>query len=355
MSEATPQITVSPPPRRFSFKCLLVRAWALVILLVIVWTMVMAVVYMVRYVLRPAELPAWVVEGRSALQHGVPWSDLTKERGLDPVSHYHRVTVGLRPDPSESCTVSDCHQPLPHNRSKEVRAFANLHATFVACELCHDQATTGAVQAIWCDRMSARPRGTPASLLLMSQLEEGFGQAAEGLDVEHAVIVERLSALLRESGPDDLLQFLLLRIRSAEPGSPLWRDAVGRLGQEVANHATGEYGAKLALAMSAADRNRRRAQTIDLTREFRSSAKGSQQRKNAHREIHKQVLDKPTGCTACHGDEPGRIDYAALGYPKSREQALRRLPVAMLIQHNRQQQTFHLPGMIEQPQTRPDR
>jgi hypothetical protein len=289
------------------------------------------------------------------LQHGVSLSELTQDRVFDPISHYHRVAVRFRPDPSENCTVSDCHQPLPHNRSKEVRAFANLHATFVSCELCHDQATTGAVQATWCDRGSARPRGTPASLLLLSQLEEGFGQTAEDLVAEHAAIVERLSALLEESGPDELLQFLLLRIRSAEPGSPLWRDAVGRSGQEVANHVTGEYGAKLALAMSEADRTRRRTQMMALARDFRSSAKGSQQRKDARRELHKQVLAKPTGCGACHGEEPGRIDYAALGYPKSREQALRRLPVAMLIQHNRQQQTFHLPGMIERPQTRPDR
>jgi hypothetical protein len=107
--------------------------------------------------------------------------------------------------------------------------------------------------------------------------------------------------------------------------------------------------------MQAADRERERAEMAALSREFLSSAKGSEQRTDARRALHKEVLAKPTGCIACHGGETCRIDYAALGYPKSRQQVLRRLPVAMLIQHNRQQQVFHLPGMLGQAQTQPDK
>ena len=323
------------------FKDVLVRAWSLAIMLVIIWTAVMAVVYMVLYVLRPAELPAWVQEGQPSLHKGVAWPDLAAGAPKTPMSHYHKVRVSIRPGLFDNCTTSGCHQPLPHSRSKEIRAFANFHTSFVSCELCHDKTITGLVQVAWRDKTTGRPRGAPAALLLMRQLEVDADRIEKEPDAEHATIVDRLSAFIQESGTDPLLASLLMRIQAAEPGSPAWRSAVSRLRQDMAGYVTGEYGATLALARSETERARQRGQMAGLTGEFVSSPVGSPRRVEAHRRIHERVLSRPSGCIACHGGTTCRIDYAALEYPPSRQQALRHLSVAALIQMDRQR--YHHP------------
>jgi len=339
---------------RFSFKNLLIRVWSLIIMLVVVGTAVMAVVYMIRYVFQPAVLPTWVRQGQPALQTEASWSDLIAGSAGIPMSHYHRVGVWIRPDLTDNCTASDCHSALPHNRSKETRAFANMHATFVACELCHDKTITDPVQAVWLDKTTGQPRNAPAALLLMRQLEVDAEKIENNPAAEHAIIVERLSTLLNNIGPDPLLEYLLVRMNTAEPGSPVWQSTVSRLSQEVTKYVKGEYGAKLALARDDAERGRQRDRLSDLTRQFCKAAKDSPQQRALSRLIHEPVLAEPIGCVACHGGKTCRIDYTALGYPPSRQQALRHLPVAMLIQHNRQGQPFYLPGIVDQPAaTRP--
>ena len=357
MSDASSQ-----PVRLGSFgkvlKKLVVRTWSLAIMLVVAWAAVAAVVYMVRYVLKPAELPAWVRAGRASLQAGVSWSELAIGPATPPAAplgHYHQMARWFQGDPHNTCTASGCHDALPHGRRKEVRSFANLHASFMDCQLCHDKAIVGQVRTIWVSKATHRPQGPPAVLLLLRQLEVDADKIQKQPEFEHSLIVERLAGVLEETGADPVLKYLLARLQASEPGSPVWRSAVAQLAQELPDHARGEYGAVLSLEKDPAARRQEDRRLAGLAGKFLAAAANSQRRKDLNQQIHEAVLAKPAGCLACHGGEPCRLDYEASGYPPARQAILRNLPVAFLIQQNRQGQPFYLPGVLDQPATQPSR
>jgi hypothetical protein len=49
--------------------------------------------------------------------------------------HFHHIDYDMSPDKRSSCIT--CHGDIPHNEKKELRAFKNMHAAFIACETCH--------------------------------------------------------------------------------------------------------------------------------------------------------------------------------------------------------------------------
>jgi hypothetical protein len=49
--------------------------------------------------------------------------------------HYHHIDFDIKPDKRSYCIK--CHGDMPHKKVKEVRAFWNMHAFFMACETCH--------------------------------------------------------------------------------------------------------------------------------------------------------------------------------------------------------------------------
>jgi hypothetical protein len=49
--------------------------------------------------------------------------------------HFHHIDYDMEPDNRSSCVA--CHGDIPHNKKKEIRAFGNMHAAFIACETCH--------------------------------------------------------------------------------------------------------------------------------------------------------------------------------------------------------------------------
>ena len=49
--------------------------------------------------------------------------------------HFHHIDFDFKPDQSNYCI--ECHGDLPHNKVKELRAFGNMHASFIACQTCH--------------------------------------------------------------------------------------------------------------------------------------------------------------------------------------------------------------------------
>ena len=49
--------------------------------------------------------------------------------------HFHRVEMKLVPDKVSLCVK--CHGDLPHGKSKQVRAFLNMHNLYLDCKVCH--------------------------------------------------------------------------------------------------------------------------------------------------------------------------------------------------------------------------
>lgn len=49
--------------------------------------------------------------------------------------HFHHIDFDIQPDKRSYCIK--CHGDMPHKKVKEVRAFWNMHAFFMACETCH--------------------------------------------------------------------------------------------------------------------------------------------------------------------------------------------------------------------------
>ncbi len=320
----------------------LIRAWSLAIMLVIVWTTWVAFAYLIHYVFTPPEPPAWLRENQPPSGPGAPWSQLTTGAGpapLTPAGHYHRIDRWFRPDSTNSCLASECHDTLPHRARKETRAFANMHSTFADCMLCHDKTVTGPADATWISKRTGHPQQPPAVLSLMRRLESLDEPAAGQQAAAPDEIVALLRATIRETDGDPQLEHLAARIEACEPGSPVWRTAIDTLSDRLPDHARGAYTAKLGLKRDPAEIGGLRK----LREQFKASGDGQAKRRILDR-IHERVLDQPPSCLTCHGDQPGRLDYEKLGYSPARSEVLGNLPVAKVVQQTRQGEPFHLPG-----------
>ncbi|MBI4825987.1 MAG: cytochrome C [Nitrospirae bacterium] len=49
--------------------------------------------------------------------------------------HFHHIGFDIGPDNRSYCIK--CHGDMPHDHVKELRAFLNMHAFFIACQTCH--------------------------------------------------------------------------------------------------------------------------------------------------------------------------------------------------------------------------
>lgn len=75
--------------------------------------------------------------------------------------HFHHIDFDIGPDKRSYCVT--CHGDVPHDKVKELRAFGNMHASFIACETCHvrleKSEKTGVFQ--WYDRETGEIVDTP--------------------------------------------------------------------------------------------------------------------------------------------------------------------------------------------------
>jgi hypothetical protein len=75
--------------------------------------------------------------------------------------HFHHIDFDIPPDKRSYC--NKCHGDMPHNKVKEVRAFWNMHAFFMACETCHVRFDDPAARPEykWYDRQSGEIVDSP--------------------------------------------------------------------------------------------------------------------------------------------------------------------------------------------------
>jgi len=166
--------------------------------------------------------------------------------------HFHHIDLDLGPDKSNYCI--ECHGDIPHDKVKGIRAFGNMHASFIACQTCHvrleDPAKSGIFK--WYDRTSGE--------IVASPVREGV---SPGTYKAKILPFERVD------------------------GKPLRIDT-----QDKIDFAR-EFKEKEQI----------------LTEVQKSKAK---------KIIHKQVSQKPYACEECHQKEAPLLPFDDLGYPKHR-------------------------------------
>ena len=55
--------------------------------------------------------------------------------------HFHHIGRWYESDKLSFCI--ECHGPIPHAKSPKERAFLNMHALFISCQVCHVQEKEG--------------------------------------------------------------------------------------------------------------------------------------------------------------------------------------------------------------------
>ena len=237
-------------------KAILVRSYALLIFSLVLAAGYLSVHYLALTVFFPPSMPKPMMDWAARLD--VTALRSTAREGVErpapraPISHYHSLDQWFQPDPQNGCTLSGCHEPLPHDHRAKVPAFANFHTTFLACQMCHAPPGQRPAQSSWLNSGTSLPQSPPAILELLQYLELN----ADAIASDPASVDLRIKDLLAQSihtlGQDAILDDLLAEMQSAKPGSPVWKQAVTELIGELPLHARGEYGAKL-LWLSDAD------------------------------------------------------------------------------------------------------
>jgi len=325
------------------------RSYALALLVVVGWTGYTAVAYLVRSVFRPVHVPSRFLSWQTALDSQALRTGTGQGATFPraPLSHYHHFEHGFQPDPHNGCTTSGCHSPLPHRKKLETRAFANFHATFLTCQMCHLVHDSAPLEAAWIDLSSGRVQDPPAMLRLTAELESISEKLAMRPVGVRAGIGEQLREVLRAHGPDALLEHLLARIETSEPGSPVWNRAVEQLAGELPDQTPGEYAARLAPRPVASDYLNIAARLRSQAQEYLAAAPGSPLREQLHKKIHGALQPQPDACLACHGGEPPLVDFRAVGYPPGRAAQLRNEIIARQMQQIREGRPFYIPRILE--------
>jgi hypothetical protein len=324
---------------------LFVRIYALFLVGLVLYAGYLAVHYLVLTVFFPPQVPAKILDWPGRLDVAALRS--TENPGVEipapraPVSHYHSVDRWFQVDSQNGCVVDGCHEALPHDRRAKVPAFANFHTTFLTCEMCHAASARRPVAAHWVNIDTGKPAEIPTILRLMAYLElnEQVIQA-QPADAQQDII-PLLSKTVATLGGDGELDNLLAQMQSAQPGSPVWKQAVAELTAELPQHARGEYGAKLAHASDD------RAAMLDSFTEQSANYEMSSKNPDQLKSLHSPLASAPATCLACHDDQPGMLDFAAVGYSPKRTKSLGSLAVARLMQHIREGQSFYLPNLQE--------
>jgi hypothetical protein len=90
-----------------------------------------------------------ILESEETVKHYLGYRVL-EQRFLK--GHFHHIDFDSKPDNRNYCI--DCHGDIPHDKVKQLRAFDNMHAAFIACQTCHvrleGDAKTGVFK--WYDR-----------------------------------------------------------------------------------------------------------------------------------------------------------------------------------------------------------
>lgn len=339
-------------------KRLIPRAYAFALAFVICYLTYQSIAYLIVGLLKPASAPEQITQ----LPRRMDASLLTLERhdwrALDavdrpriPPAHYHRIDGWVRPDRFSGCTTSGCHNPMPHNKRKEVRAFLNMHATSIHCGTCHLETTQSPLALTWYDLETGRQDETPSVLRAFDLLTSPENR--KRLDAPDREFQNELVAHLRQAASDadnlTSLQKLADHFAAVRPDSREFDDLLRVAQNALPRHFRGEYGAKIALRDANGAPILSHPDNEQAAEEFlaHGDALEGQARVDALNRVHTKRRQSPLDCNACHRHADGLINFAELGYPAERTKALLDPIVVEMIEHIGKGTPFQMPGFLD--------
>ena len=200
--------------------------------------------------------------------------------------------IGFRVDEDKASTCVNCHGNVPHNKSKEIRSFLNMHAFYTACQTCHIRPVDNA------GKFAFRWYGT--------------GTGEQTVNPRALVEIERKYA----EGNEDYY--------------PVY----------------GNYGAKIAPGTF---KDNIFAFTKGTSKEIvdkylKEEKQLSPQKKSQMVEfIHNGISKQPIVCNDCHNNKTPYLPFAELGYPPRRVEELTNSSVVGMIEKYKE---FFLPAFV---------
>ena len=203
---------------------------------------------------------------------------------------FHNIGFSVQKDQASVCVR--CHGNVPHNSSKELRSFLNMHAFYLACESCHMPPEKGAParKFRWYDKDTGRLVANPRAL---HDIEDSY--------------------------------------RTAERTYPTY----------------GNYGAKIAPGTQENGAFRLLHGEKDMAFVERYIAEqdrlGPEQKSQMKRVIHRGVSKEPVECKSCHNEIDQYLPFAELGYPPRRTAELTNTSVVGMIDKYKE---FYIPSFL---------
>jgi len=205
-----------------------------------------------------------ILEGEERVKHYLGYKVLEELRIKD---HFHHIGFDFKPDKRLYCIK--CHGDMPHSKIKEIRAFANMHASYIACQTCHvkleGSQKTGVFK--WYDRTTGE--------IVPSPVKEG---APPGSYESKIIPFVRINGKLQRIDTQERIQF-------------------------------------------AEDYSKMEKTLTDI------------QKAKAKQIIHKIVSKKPYLCEDCHQKEAPVLPYEELGYKEKRIDAFEGTEVIGMIRN----------------------
>jgi hypothetical protein len=346
-------------------KMVIERVYAVAIIGVTAWLSYMAIRYLVVTLMFPTTSPGQIIgiptrmTGEVLQTRREQWAGVgASENPRGPLAHYHRIGGWVQPDNFNSCTQSGCHPPLPHSKRKEVRAFLNMHATSLQCGVCHQKSDASPLTMTWYDLETGQPREAPSALQAYELVTsaEGRKELEQGSPEAQARLVRLLESAANESEGVTTLRGLARHVEAVRSTSETFQQLVNSVRTILPAHFRGEYGAKLALRDPQTGRPiLGHPETADAVREYIEHGAGLKpgDREPLLARIHPSRRPQAVHCTDCHRDTGSLVDFAKMGYPSPRREALVRKPVFQMIEHIGAGQPMNLPSFFTTPTEQP--
>lgn len=205
---------------------------------------------------------------------------------------FHHIGFNIQKDKASICV--SCHGNVPHDKSREIRSFLNMHTFYLACETCHSLPESAEQQwdFTWYDKDNGAIIGNPQALIKIESMQTSA---------------------------------------KVNPEYPVY----GNYGAKIAPAVKTKNGIKLLHGkkeMAFANRYKKEQERL-------TAGKKSQMKKVIHRKVSK----KPVHCKQCHQEKSPYIPFADLGYPPTRERELTNVGVVGMI---RKYKTFYMPKLL---------
>lgn len=334
------------------------RSYSLFLILLIIWLSWRALFYLVSALILPARPPSQIVDIPTRLNESVmmraPSAAKTASTTVNPrspLSHYHRLDEGFQSDPLNGCTATGCHSPLPHGKNKADRAFLNMHSTSIHCAVCHVQQDQAPLPLAWYDlKTGGKREQAPAMLQAYAWLTSPSMRHTNTFTMnDQAEIVRLLRKAANEADAESSLASLADHLAAVRATSGEFARLVRITRQTLPGHFRGEYGAKLALVNPGTGKPiLKNPGSAEAAREFlaRSSSLAGEEKAQWIKKVHPQRREPTLRCKECHRSEGSLVDFASLGYPPARLQAISSPLVTSAIDHIVDGQPFYLPAIL---------